>query len=59
MIVVFFQSICVSIIGPSLLDLQLRLHTTIDHVTWLLSAKASGALVGVLTAGRSLYIFQK
>ena len=33
-------------IGPGLLDLQLVTNTTIGQVSWFLSARAMGALVG-------------
>jgi hypothetical protein len=38
--------------GPSLLDLQLRAKSTIEQVSWLLSAKSFGAVVGGLVLGK-------
>ena len=45
---------CISMIGPSLLDLQLRLGTSISHVNWLLSAQGLGTFMGVLIVGMNV-----
>ena len=41
-------------IGPSLLDLQLRTNSTIEEISWVVSAVALGDIPGSLLIGRSI-----
>ena len=41
-------------IGPSLLDLTIRASTSLEKLSWAMSAKAIGSMAGVLLLGRSL-----
>ena len=39
-------------VGPSLLDLQIRTSSTIEQVSWFISGKAVGAMIGALVLGK-------
>ena len=45
------QLLCEKMIGPSLLDLQIRTNSTIEQVSWCLSVRALGGTVGGIVLG--------
>ena len=48
---IFSQGMCMSIIGPTLLDLQTRTGTTTKTITYVITVRSTVGLLGALSMG--------